>query len=117
MVAANAPDIDVLTSLRGSTVYLHYHRGITHGLVMIPLIALLPVALVRLVSGRPLEWKKAWLVSMAGVASHPLLDWTNIYGVRLLLPFSGSWLRLDLLSVVDPWIWAVLLLAALVPAV
>ena len=43
------------------------------------------------------------------MASHLALDLTNVYGVRLLLPFSPRWLRLDIFSVIDPWIWGCLL--------
>ncbi len=50
------------------------------------------------------------------MSSHLLLDWTNAYGIRLFLPFSPEWLRLDMTAVVDPWIWAVLLLAIIAPA-
>ena len=57
-----------------------------------------------------------YLASLAGVLSHLLLDWTNIYGIRLLLPFSERWLRLDITDVVDPWILATLLLALMAPA-
>jgi inner membrane protein len=45
------------------------------------------------------------------VASHLLLDFTNVYGIRLLLPFSDAWLRLDLTPVVDVWIWTALFIA------
>ena len=51
-----------------------------------------------------------------GVLSHLVLDWTNVYGIRLLLPFSSRWLRLDQTDVVDPWILAILLLAVAAPA-
>jgi inner membrane protein len=39
-----------------------------------------------------------------------------VYGIRLLLPFSGKWLHLDITDVVDPWILLVLLLAVAAPA-
>jgi inner membrane protein len=41
-------------------------------------------------------------------ASHPLLDWTNSYGVRPLLPWDGRWFYGDLLFIVDPWVWLLL---------
>jgi len=82
---------------------------------MAPVMALLPV-LVACAFGRSLRgWPAAWGLSIVGVASHLLLDWTNAYGIRLLLPFSSRWLRLDLNDIVDLWIWAVLLLAWLGP--
>jgi inner membrane protein len=109
ILAANAPDIDILSATRGSLTYLHYHRHWTHSLLAMPLMALLPVVLVRLVGRRPVAWVKAFLAAMIAVASHLLLDLTNIYGIRLLLPFSSEWWRLDLTAVIDLWIWLVLL--------
>jgi len=106
----------VVTAASGSLTYLKYHRHLTHSLLMAPLLALLPVLLVRLASRKPVAWKMAYLASLAGVVSHLALDLTNVYGVRLLLPFSARWLRLDITSVVDPWIWAALLLAVIAPA-
>jgi len=116
VMAVNAPDIDIVTSLGGAHTYLHYHRHYTHGLPMLPLLAILPVLLAGLVR-RPAKFSfvKGWLVSMAGILTHVLLDWTNIYGIRLWSPASEQWLRLDITSVVDLWIWALLLLAVLWP--
>src|SRR5947209_18686495 len=110
MLASNAPDIDILSATRGSLTYLHYHRHWTHSLLAMPLMAVLPVLLVRLLGRQPIRWVRAFLASMIAVASHLLLDLTNIYGVRLLLPFSTEWVRLDLTAVVDLWIWSVCLL-------
>ena len=100
----------------GSLAYLKYHRHLTHALLMAPVMALLPLFVVRLASRKPIDWKMGYLVSLLGLASHLALDWTNVYGVRLLLPFSSRWLRLDITSVIDPWIWTALLLAVIAPA-
>jgi inner membrane protein len=37
-----------------------------------------------------------------------LLDWTNSYGVRPLLPWDGSWVYGDLVFIIDPWLWLLL---------
>jgi inner membrane protein len=110
LLAANAPDIDIVTASGGSLNYLHYHRHLTHSLIAMPVMAILPVLLVWAVSRKPIRWGGAFLAALIAVASHLLLDWTNVYGIRLLLPFSGEWLRLDLTGVVDLWIWTALLL-------
>jgi len=34
------------------------------------------------------------------------MDWTNNYGVRLLLPWSSKWFYGDLVFIVDPFLWA-----------
>ena len=43
MLAASAPDIDILAWLAGPAAYLHYHRHLPHAFVAIPFLALLPV--------------------------------------------------------------------------
>ncbi len=116
VLAAIVPDVEVASVLWGETAYLHWHRHITHALLMMPVMALAAVLLVRLAVRKPLDWPRAYAVSLIGLASHLLLDWTNAYGVRFLLPFSGQWFRLDITAVIDFWIWAVLLLAVLGPA-
>src|ERR1035438_789659 len=91
LLAANAPDIDVVTSAGGSLSYLHYHRLLTHSLVAMPVMALLTVALVRVVSRKKIHWTGAFFAALIAVATHLLLDLTNTYGIRLLLPFSARW--------------------------
>ena len=115
LLAANAPDFDIVSASGGSLDYLHFHRHLTHSILALPLMAILPVVLVRWVGRKPVRWLGAWLAAMVAVATHLLLDFTNMYGIRLLLPFSGEWQRLDLTSVMDLWIWAVLLLSVAGP--
>ena len=111
MLSANAPDSDIVAASRGSLSYFEAHRGITHAIASAPVMALLCVLLVGAFSRSLRGWKAAWGLCLIGVASHLLLDWTNTYGIRLLLPFSARWLHLDLNNLVDLWIWGVLLLA------
>jgi inner membrane protein len=114
-LAANAPDADAVSAFGGSLNYLHYHRYLTHSLVALPLLPLACVVAVRVASRKPLNWAGAYLIALIGVASHLVLDLTNVYGVRLLLPFSGTWFHWDITSVIDFWIWGVLLMAMLAP--
>jgi inner membrane protein len=116
LLAANAPDADIVTAAGGTVAYLHYHRHLTHAFLLAPVMAILPVLIVRALARKPFDWKWAYLVSLAGVLSHPLLDWLNAYGIRFLLPFSPRWYRLDTTSLPDLWIWGALMLAALAPA-
>lgn len=115
-LAANAPDIDVVSALGGSLNYLHYHRNLTHSLVALPVLPLICVLAVRLISRKPVNWVGAYVIALIGVASHLVLDLTNIYGVRLLLPFSGRWFRWDITNVIDFWIWGVLFISMSAPA-
>jgi inner membrane protein len=117
VLAANAPDIDIVTLAGGQLNYLNYHRHLTHSLSAWPVMALLPVLAVRLFTRKPFRWLGAYAISLAAVGSHLLLDYTNAYGIRFLLPFSGKWFHLDLTSVVDLWIWGVLLAALTGPLI
>ena len=41
IVAANLPDIDIVSRFWGSTTYLKYHRGITHSILGVTVLAFL----------------------------------------------------------------------------
>jgi inner membrane protein len=117
VLAANAPDIDVISWFWGRPTWLHWHRNITHSLAGAPFMALLTVAVVAMFARKQkVSWWPAFWIALAGVASHLLLDLTNVYGIRLLLPFSGHWSHLDTTPVVDVSIWAILLLGVVAPA-
>jgi inner membrane protein len=117
VLAANAPDIDVVSGFWGRATWLHWHRNITHSLVGAPVMAILTVAMIALLCRkRKILWWPAFLIALTGVASHLILDLTNVYGVRLLLPFSGHWSHWDITPVLDFSIWALLLLGVAAPA-
>jgi inner membrane protein len=48
------------------------------------------------------------VASIVVTATHPLLDWTNNYGVRFLLPWNSRWFYGDLVFIMDPVFWLVL---------
>jgi len=114
VVAANAPDCDIVVGLTsGRWEYLHHHRGLTHSIVgVLALGILLPsiiYALDRLIArvrrrAPRIKYRGLLLASLLVTATHPLLDWTNNYGVRPFLPWSGQWFYGDLAFVVDPYI-------------
>ncbi|MEP6635867.1 MAG: metal-dependent hydrolase [Acidobacteriota bacterium] len=118
ILAANAPDADVVVLLFSDRwAFLKYHRGITHSIVgTLVLALLLPVIfhfldrfIARLRGRQPTTRLKGLLVaSVLVTATHPVMDWTNNYGVRLLLPWSSQWFYGDLVFIIDPFIWLVL---------
>jgi inner membrane protein len=56
-------------------------------------------------------------LSCLAVLSHIFLDWTNNYGVRPFFPFNGRWYELDIAFIIEPVIFAALLLGLLIPAI
>lgn len=115
IISANAPDADIVSIASGQLRHLEIHRGYTHSLLGLPFMAALSVLVVAAIYRQRLPWMRAWLLCLIGVASHLLLDWTNAYGVRLMLPFSSTWFHSDLNSLTDLWILIVLLFAAVWP--
>jgi inner membrane protein len=115
LLAANAPDVDIVTAPWGAVNYLHYHRHITHAFLTFPLMALLAVVIVWPFARKPFDWKWTYGVALVGALSHPLLDWMNAYGIRFFLPFSGKWHALSISSLTDFWIFGALLVAAVAP--
>lgn len=123
IIGANIPDIDATCSVYGIES-LAMRRGITHGPIA---MVVLPFVLAGLLMAwdrwqtrrgvRPadrLPVHPGWLLALCfiGTVSHPLFDWMNNYGIRLLEPFSSRWFYGDVLFIIDPW-----LLAALVAGV
>jgi inner membrane protein len=110
IVAANFPDIDIVTGLAGPLVYLEHHRGITHALMAIPPLSILLAILIYVCSlraKRKPRFAPLAGLSFLGMLTHPLLDYLNSYGWRPWLPWNNQWQYGDTAFVIDPWIWAV----------
>lgn len=118
VLAANSPDVDIVVLLfQGRWGYLHHHRGITHSLVgsgllalALPLVFYLGDRIIAQIRKREAHVRLSGLllVSILTTATHPLLDWSNNYGIRFLLPWNARWSYGDFTFVVDPFIWMVL---------
>lgn len=130
VIAAEAADIDMLWAVRGPVAAFEHHRGITHSLIAAPFLALAAVALTALVaaawnrlrrnkthSTRPIHWRWLWFGALLADLAHLALDYTNSYGLRPFLPFDKHWYAWSIVSIFDPWIFAALLLALLIPAI
>ena len=118
LLGANLPDVDFVLYFVGPDVALAHRRGWTHGVLA---LAILPLVLTAAV----LAWDR-WvrrrrgpsrppapagtILGLAYLAAltHPLLDWLNTYGIRLLMPFDGRWFYGDSLFIIDVWLWLVL---------
>ncbi|MGE8140510.1 metal-dependent hydrolase [Novosphingobium sp. NPDC080210] len=119
IIGANLPDLDA-----GCVVYgvesLAMRRGLTHGPIALALLPLLLAASLwwfdrwQARRGKRPETRPAvhfgWLAALCylGTLSHPLFDWFNSYGIRLLEPFSSRWFYGDTLFIIDIWIWIAL---------
>ena len=129
IIGANLPDIDAITMLWGNDYALYFRRGWTHGILSLFLMPFFLTGAMLLFDRLSARWFRRTIsysenprpplkpgillgLSFIAVWSHPFLDWLNVYGVRLLMPFSDTWFYGDSLFIIDPWLW--LLMAAAV---
>lgn len=127
-LAAEAPDLDMLWSIRGPIAAFQHHRGWTHTLLGIPLEAAVVVGAVYLfhrwrlrrnkpaTQSAPLRWGLLYGFALIALLSHLLLDWTNNYGLRLFFPFNPRWYAGSLVFIFEPIIFILLLIALIAPA-
>jgi inner membrane protein len=125
-LAAEAPDLDILSRFGGPAFGFAHHRGFTHSFLGVPLDAAVVVAFVygiwRL-RGRKLKdpnlpprWGLLFLYACLAGLSHILLDFTNNYGVRPFWPFYEKWYSWDIVFIVEPVMLGFLFLGLLAPA-
>lgn len=102
-LAGLLPDIDVLIqSSEDSLLFLEYHRQFTHSLIFIPIGGLIVAGALYAVYKGKLSFKKAYLYSTLGYATHGVLDTCTTYGTQLFWPFSNMRLAWNFISIIDP---------------
>jgi inner membrane protein len=145
-ISAEIPDVDVLALVKGPVAAFACHRGFTHTLLGVPFDAALTLGIVYLLhresqivsrwwqrrKGRLPEetaeapsppapwqvprWGLLFQYACLGALSHILLDFTNAYGVRPFWPFYAKWYSWDIVSIIEPLMWAALILGLALPA-
>ena len=117
ILGANSCDIDAITMFMSRDLSLGFRRGWTHGVLALVLLPVLLTMLLMLVDRAHGAWRgrephaqalPLFGITSLAVASHPALDWLNTYGIRLLMPFDGTWYYGDALFIMDPFLWLLL---------
>jgi inner membrane protein len=106
VIAANLPDIDSVAGFWGTPAYLDHHRGVTHSLIGVPILAIALSAVMFLFTR---NFWRTYAVALVAVATHPALDYLNPYGLRPFLPWNGTWFYGDLVFIFDPVLDVVLM--------
>ncbi|HLZ43453.1 MAG TPA: metal-dependent hydrolase [Candidatus Sulfotelmatobacter sp.] len=125
-LAAEAPDLDILSRIGGPAFGFAHHRGFTHSFLGTPIDAIFVVGFVYLIwrlRGRktadpnlPPRWGLLFFYACLAGLSHLLLDFTNNYGVRPFWPFSEKWYSWDIVFIVEPVMLVLLFLGLVVPS-
>jgi inner membrane protein len=105
-LAQSLPDIDFIAGFWASASRnFLIHRGFTHSLLFDLLSSLLLTCLVRNYFKskiRSVQWFQFFLLQSS---LHLFIDSCNAYGTGLFEPFSHNRISLNLLFVVDPFLW------------
>lgn len=113
ILASNIPDLDILyTSITGfgQLGYLVHHRGHTHTLIALPVLALLACFVSSLLTGGRGRWSTPiFMISLSAVFLHLAMDFLNSYGVHPFWPLDNTWIYGDSLFIIEPSIWFALL--------
>lgn len=107
-VFAVLPDLDYFYIFWDRLAFIRYHRGFSHSLVALPFLALAGALLGRLLGG-PRWFKPLFILGLAVVLSHLLIDLATSYGTQILSPFSRRRFTLDWIFIIDPYFTALLL--------
>ena len=127
LIGSNLPDIDIVARLGGSAAYLNYHRGITHSILGVVTLGALLAATIYYLGRKasppnkrsvpPLDGPWLLAICLISTAGHVLMDFTNAYGVRPFMPFSGRWYAWDIMFIFDPLLLAMLIVGLGLPAI
>lgn len=119
VIAANLPDLDIVAQLAGTPSYLEHHRGFTHTLIGIPILSLALALLAKWwldrQAKRPIPLSTMLTLVLVSMLTHPLLDYTNTYGVRPFAPLNSQWFYGDALFIIDPVLDGILVAGLLLP--
>ncbi|GAA4006864.1 metal-dependent hydrolase [Sphingomonas humi] len=120
ILGANAPDIDVVAPFFLPVDNIAFHRGPTHALFGLPVMAAGTVALLwllhRLWPGRegiaPFRAGPLFLITLLATATHPFLDWLTTYAVAFFAPAGDGWYSANAIFIID-WVYWIILVAGI----
>jgi inner membrane protein len=126
VISGVAADLDFASYLGGPSAFLRFHRGVLHSVPCSVVLACAVALAFWAVARRhpaanpdsnvcPLRFVAALAVCAVGVAAHLLLDVASGIGVQLAWPFRVGRSAWNLLSNLDPWVLALLMLGLLLP--
>lgn len=101
ILGAMAPDLDVITKIKGDYVLLKHHRVESHSLPGIAILSVL-IALGLSFIYPVFIFREVLFWTFIGAFSHVVFDLFNSYGVALLYPLNRKKYTLNLINIFDP---------------
>ncbi len=115
-VAATLPDLDSFIDHGDPISNMTLHRGDSHALFWLSLLAPLIAWLVWRLHGRqPAQFRWWWLMFWLALVTHPLLDLMTVYGTQLARPLTDHPFAVGSIFIIDP-LYTLPLLVGLIAA-
>ncbi|MBF0472627.1 MAG: metal-dependent hydrolase [Nitrospirae bacterium] len=109
VTASILPDIDYIYLLFGTDTFLHFHRGITHGLFSLIIVPILIGTLAKY------RYEKSFLyysfIGFLGYGFHLLMDLMQEFGIKIFSPLDFNSYSFDLSFIFDPYLIVILLIS------
>jgi inner membrane protein len=113
-VLGTLPDLDAFIPLGGPVDDLVYHRGFSHSLILLALLAPIIAWLIAKVHPDTKRYYRRWvLLSFLVLEASVLLDLLTIYGTQIFWPFDTTPLAVPILFIIDPLFTLPILLGVL----
>ncbi len=101
-VCGTLPDLDALLDFGDPVLDMTMHRGHSHALFWLTLVAPAIGWVAARVHGETDRWRRWWLAAWLALVTHPLLDAMTVYGTQLARPFSDHPYGVGSVFIIDP---------------
>ena len=102
-ILGTLPDLDVLIPMGGPVDDFVYHRGFSHSIFLLALLAPLFAWLITRIHPATRSHFRGWLLlSFLVLEASVLLDYLTIYGTQILWPFDTTPLAWPAFFIIDP---------------
>lgn len=98
------PDLDVLLPHENGLAYLVSHRGFSHSLLGIGLMALIVAGIAHRLGVQAHTFKHLYFASLLGLFLHVFFDVVTTFGTLVFDPFSNYRVAWDMLFIIDPYL-------------
>ena len=117
-VLGTLPDLDVLIDFGDAVANMTYHRGFSHSLFVLSLLAIALAWLIRRIRPHPgYSGMRLFLTLWLVLITHVTLDAFTSYGTQLLWPLTSAPIAWSSMFIIDPLYSVPLLLAVLAGAI
>ncbi len=111
-VLGTLPDLDVFVHYASDVDNFTHHRGFSHSLLLLPIVALALLPVLRRFY-RAITWGRLYLLIVLPLITHPMLDALTAYGTQLFYPIAVTPTFFASIFIIDP-LYSLWLLAGVI---